>query len=457
VRAAVLVVLALAPGVGCASRQRPGPPTDAALESARETGRALLRGGTIVVGFAEAVDPAHAPTPANESERIVFRNLYETLVRVDGEGAIRPGLAARWERSRDGLEWTFTLRDNARFWDGTPLEPVDVRLAWMGTERGDRAAKYVPPWTLLDGGAEAATVHEDGRITVRLVAPSDGTPTLFAHTALAVVDRRRGETWPVGTGAFRMPPGPSGDEGDLICLPNEQRARDDAPWVRLVFRVRPGADPRDLHADGVDALFARDRATLAYFTTLSDWTAAALPADRLYVLLVPEPKRAETELWNTVITDEVRAGLARDVVLSDANPAANLPREHPPGDRSGGPVDCAPRLIYREDDEDARRIAERLAFLGSQGCEGPSDPRAIPFRIEFDRVKAIGMQGPFVETLDARVPESLAVIAKHLDVIPLVTTRAHLVSRAGLAGVAIDGDGAVRFDGAGWVADVGPR
>src|SRR5678815_5156745 len=35
------------------------------------------------VALNERVDPANAPHPSNESERLVFRQLYETLVRVD--------------------------------------------------------------------------------------------------------------------------------------------------------------------------------------------------------------------------------------------------------------------------------------------------------------------------------------------------------------------------------------
>src|SRR5262245_25101860 len=38
------------------------------------------------VALSERVDPANAPHASNESERIVFRQLYETLVRVDCKG-----------------------------------------------------------------------------------------------------------------------------------------------------------------------------------------------------------------------------------------------------------------------------------------------------------------------------------------------------------------------------------
>ena len=52
----------------------------------------------------------------------VFTRLQvaETLVTTDKEGALVPGLAENWTVSQDGLVWTFTLRGNAQFHDGTP-------------------------------------------------------------------------------------------------------------------------------------------------------------------------------------------------------------------------------------------------------------------------------------------------------------------------------------------------
>ena len=50
------------------------------------------------------------PGPSNDSERLVFRQLYETLVRVDCKGRVVPGLAASWRLSIDGQTWIVTLR-----------------------------------------------------------------------------------------------------------------------------------------------------------------------------------------------------------------------------------------------------------------------------------------------------------------------------------------------------------
>lgn len=53
-------------------------------------------------------------------------NLYDTLVFPNAEGGVDPWVAESWETSDDGLTWTFQLRDDVTFHDGTPLEASDV-------------------------------------------------------------------------------------------------------------------------------------------------------------------------------------------------------------------------------------------------------------------------------------------------------------------------------------------
>src|SRR5256884_3978118 len=82
---------------------------------------------TVAVAFAEPIEATHAPLARNDAERFVFAELYETLIRVDCAGRVLPGLAQSWEGSGD--RWTFTLRDDARFWDGAPVTARDVVAA----------------------------------------------------------------------------------------------------------------------------------------------------------------------------------------------------------------------------------------------------------------------------------------------------------------------------------------
>ncbi|MCY3977227.1 MAG: ABC transporter substrate-binding protein, partial [Chloroflexi bacterium] len=58
---------------------------------------------------------------------MIFRQIYDTLVYRDGEsGEFRPGLAIDWEISEDGLVYTFRLRRDVLFHDGTDFSAAAV-------------------------------------------------------------------------------------------------------------------------------------------------------------------------------------------------------------------------------------------------------------------------------------------------------------------------------------------
>ena len=67
--------------------------------------------------------------PLNPLERdivSVYGMVYESLLTVDDNGLPQPFLAETWEESNNGKTWTFTLRENITFSDGTPLTAGDV-------------------------------------------------------------------------------------------------------------------------------------------------------------------------------------------------------------------------------------------------------------------------------------------------------------------------------------------
>jgi oligopeptide transport system substrate-binding protein len=57
-------------------------------------------------------------------------DLFEGLVRLDATGAVVPGVASSWDRSPDGLTFTFHLRAEARWSNGEPVLARDFVFAW---------------------------------------------------------------------------------------------------------------------------------------------------------------------------------------------------------------------------------------------------------------------------------------------------------------------------------------
>jgi oligopeptide transport system substrate-binding protein len=69
------------------------------------------------------LDPALV-TDANSGTAI--NTVFTGLVSLDQNLAIQPQLAASWTQSANKLSWTFTLKPNTKFSDGTPLTSTDV-------------------------------------------------------------------------------------------------------------------------------------------------------------------------------------------------------------------------------------------------------------------------------------------------------------------------------------------
>jgi oligopeptide transport system substrate-binding protein len=69
----------------------------------------------------KTLDPSKA-TDIYSSQ--ILTNVMEALTRLevgpDGKDVIKPGIAEKWEKSEDGLKWTFKLRD-AKWSDGKPI------------------------------------------------------------------------------------------------------------------------------------------------------------------------------------------------------------------------------------------------------------------------------------------------------------------------------------------------
>jgi len=80
------------------------------------TVRQLRVGATAVPDSMDPTTNSNAAIP-----QVLLYNVYETLVKLDGDGNIRPLLAKQWTVSNDGLTYVFALQDGATFSDGSPL------------------------------------------------------------------------------------------------------------------------------------------------------------------------------------------------------------------------------------------------------------------------------------------------------------------------------------------------
>jgi peptide/nickel transport system substrate-binding protein len=137
-----------------------------------------------------ALDPATAlegPVP------LIARQVFDTLVQyVDGGTDVEPGLAIQWSASRDGLVWTFKLREGVLFHDGTLLAAQHV-VESLGREilpGHARAPNGSVAGQLLRGtpGVVRQIRARDSRtIEIALSQPYAPLLTVLAHPAFSIV------------------------------------------------------------------------------------------------------------------------------------------------------------------------------------------------------------------------------------------------------------------------------
>ena len=80
-----------------------------------------------VLRRASQVDPAtlDPQKSAGSYEQNIEMDLFEGLTTYNAAARPVPGVAERWETSADGLVWTFHLRPDAKWSDGTPVTAED--------------------------------------------------------------------------------------------------------------------------------------------------------------------------------------------------------------------------------------------------------------------------------------------------------------------------------------------
>ena len=71
-------------------------------------------------------------------ESNVNRDLFEGLLVTDVDGHPAPGVAEKWD-NKDFKVWTFHLRKDAKWSDGTPVTAEDFVYSWQ------RLADQIPP------------------------------------------------------------------------------------------------------------------------------------------------------------------------------------------------------------------------------------------------------------------------------------------------------------------------
>ncbi|WP_133638159.1 ABC transporter substrate-binding protein [Pseudomonas syringae] len=227
-----------------------------------------VSGGTLV--YATDREPTCLdPHVAGDMPQVFVAQQYlDSLVSMDAEGHIGPWLASSWEVSADGLTYTFHLRNDVRFTDGTPFTAAAVKanLDHMANPKtqSSTAGGYIRQYRSTDVVDErTAVVHLATPYAAFLEVLAQGFLGIQSPTALL---RPRDENCasPVGSGPFKVVRWDRQSQVELVRNPDYNwappTAKHQGPaWLeRIVWKFiqEPSVRFASLQAGEVDVIEA---------------------------------------------------------------------------------------------------------------------------------------------------------------------------------------------------------
>lgn len=188
--------------------------------------------------------------------------IYDRLVEQDADQSYHPHLASSWEEAADGMAWTFKLKKDVSFHDGTPFNAQTV-ADWIpdfaGTEN-DYLVNAIDTVEVVDElTVKFVMKRPEPNLLYNLASTFMGIPSQAAYDELG---KDYGVSAAIGTGPFKLEKFDIGLETTLV-------RNDDYAWAsdlsenqgpahveRLVFREIPDQSTAflELKTGGVDIL-----------------------------------------------------------------------------------------------------------------------------------------------------------------------------------------------------------
>lgn len=139
---------------------------------------------------------------------VLLRPVLDTLVWETPQHTFEPDLASSWDISSDGLTYTFHLRKDVVFQDGTKWTAEGLKLNFEHildpATKSPLAASYIAPY-------KDSTVVDDSTLKVQLTKPYSSFINVLAQSYLSIVSPKQIKeapetigTHPIGSGPFEF-------------------------------------------------------------------------------------------------------------------------------------------------------------------------------------------------------------------------------------------------------------
>ncbi len=191
----------------------------------------------LVVGISTDVDNWYLDKFPYGDARFVWSQVYETLVRLDTDLKIQPGLAESWETPDGGKTWIFHLRKGIKFHDGTPFNSTAVVFSYS-----DKS--FVRKVTLRTVDHVEALDEYSVKFVSKRPTP---VPLYMTHVAWPImsptcVDGKGEFVKPIGTGPFKFEKQIKDQE--VVLVRNDDYWGEEPTLEKIIFKVIPEVGTR---------------------------------------------------------------------------------------------------------------------------------------------------------------------------------------------------------------------
>ncbi len=185
--------------VGCGGQPAAPPKT--------ETPKPAEKGGKLVFAHLQKTVSLDANVWTGDAAARIMRQVYDSLVWQPEPGKFVPGLAEKWELSSDGKVYTFYLRKDVKFHDGTKFNAAAVKYTFDRIVDPASKSLQVP----RIGPYEKSEAADEYTVKVYFKNPFPSFLSNLSEVALAPCSaeavKKAGDNYaryPVGTGPFKV-------------------------------------------------------------------------------------------------------------------------------------------------------------------------------------------------------------------------------------------------------------
>lgn len=203
-----------------------------------------------------------------------YNAVYESLVTLDDDYLPQPCLAESWEESASGRTWTFYLRQDVRFSDGTPLTAQDVvsSAEYILARANDENIADHGYYQNLNRFIDSISAKDDYTVVIKTDGSRAYYGLLFQMTFPVVPADRVSNDNPPGSGPYVITEFHAGERMWLSANTNWWKAQPQVKEILFEFKNTSGAVVESYEFAQVQACFTRSVAGAQHKTGTNSLT-----------------------------------------------------------------------------------------------------------------------------------------------------------------------------------------